>query len=361
MKNSNEINKLLEKYSIKFNEYEDLIQTHNSQIFPIEKIDIKMLKLALHRNIILGVYTCWENFCKDVIYDICINKYKKSFVGDSSMKNYLEVIFEKSYLKNKLFNSIQGNSILMEKDLLCSSNNIGYNEMKRLFSLININIVKEFEKQAKNDESFKLIIEELQSLVKVSSGCVELVKGCSSNEIFKAFKYIETVVQLRNEISHNYEISEVCSTESLIVIIKFFRWIFNAIYKVVISTIILKEKENKRSKMIAKLKIVNIYLEGGKTEEKPAIIELIFKNKECNIKNIKDKLILVYDSSNDLFREVEVISCKNSSGNNIKLVPRDGKIIAKISCGCKLKRGKNFEIYEFNPITVTDYKPILRL
>ncbi|MBM7689648.1 hypothetical protein BCR24_01585 [Enterococcus ureilyticus] len=337
---------MIDRYLKKINEviglielYENILTITHSRI----KEEANILKLNMYKSSVINLYTCWENYIKDIVYSSF--EENKSLIMDAGfIKDYIEHAFSKSYIKKDFLSTLDSNEIIISKKNLCSSNNLKYKEMLELFGRINFN-KDDLQKHFKNKNLDKTIEELNQSNVEIDIEGEEVPK----NEVEK---YLNTLVTHRNRISHAYDIDLIFNTKQLKNYCEFFKELMIIVneYKASQSIKMFKQLDNT---LVSEIKITNIWHENTVNPQTNAIIEtkITGKRKKIYIGEVK---WFVFDRNDKIYRRINVKSMRNKKRRKCKIIPIDELFSLEIDAECRITKGKTNELFEMNKAPLQD-------
>lgn len=216
-------------------EYKDLVNNFKSikELIDLEKEIIRKLnseqnlryRQVIHKNMIIEIYTFWENFVKNLIYNTYID-YKKYIVNEEFVKKYLKFINENSHIRKLFIKNIKHDSLNITLETLCHSNNLNDKVLKELFIRITFDI-QDLNKHIIGASKLNIAVENLKtSSIKIERRNEEdeenvstllnesLEDDISSKRLLDAvYNYIYSMVQLRNNVSHNFRVDEIYKLE----------------------------------------------------------------------------------------------------------------------------------------------------
>ncbi|MDR7696298.1 MAE_28990/MAE_18760 family HEPN-like nuclease [Lactococcus lactis] len=175
-------------------------------------------KKILHKNNLLEIYTFWENIIKDIIFST-FQEYKTSILNSKVLSNYIIDVHNKRYLRDAFHQElVEKNSIKISKDMLCASNNLTFEEIKKILKKIEFNL----ENLSEFINSDNRIIESMEELKKndiipLNSSDTDIVK----NNKDTCFAYVNLIVEERNKIAHGSASDEIYNSEKFLLIYDF--------------------------------------------------------------------------------------------------------------------------------------------
>lgn len=218
-----------------FNKVLELIELEETILTLLDGKQKNLYKKAIHKNVIIELYTFWENFVKNIIYSTYTN-YKKLIINERFLKKYFKQINENSYVRKKFLENINENVIEITIETLCHSNNLNDSVLRQLLGRINFDVT-DLDKHIDSSESLKNSIEELKaSFIKPIKR--EEINEDSLEESYQVTpekeqtitelrfldqvnNYLYTLIELRNEVSHSYNITEIYNLYDLKMLAKF--------------------------------------------------------------------------------------------------------------------------------------------
>lgn len=349
---------IVSEYQNKISEYISLIELHDNRLFKLKDINLNQLKETLHKNVILGIYTCWENFIRDIIFDSCILKFHSVFLSFDFWQKVLPSIFEKGYTKKPFIESLNKKNTYLTKELVCSSNNMNYKEVKRLFKILGICTDTYLSDAIKYSKIMTNKVENMQAIIPFRGD--ELTREAPNVTVIvnTAIKYIDSLVEYRNEIAHAYKLDEFLNAEQLRLYAEFVILLIDTIYKMLASYIVSKEYLNPNSKIAKVTKLDAIHLEGGQSQKNPAVIEINYltNGKE----RIKDKEFWIYDIKKSHCIEIKnEIIMRNEKENRCRIIPNNKKCYLTLVSGEKIEKSREYVLAELS--SLDEKKPTVTL
>lgn len=218
-----------------FNKVLELIELEETIFNLLDGKQKYLYKKAIHKNVIIELYTFWENFVKNVIYSTYTD-YKKLIVNEKFLKKYFKQINENSYVRKKFLENINENVIEITIETLCHSNNLNDSVLRQLLGRINFDVT-DLDKHIDSSANLKCSIQELNNSsikpiksegIKVDSleEFVQLTSETTQNITELRFldqvnSYLYTLIELRNEVSHSYTITEIYNLKDLKMLAEF--------------------------------------------------------------------------------------------------------------------------------------------
>ncbi|MED4018037.1 HEPN domain-containing protein [Sutcliffiella cohnii] len=189
-----------------------------------------MYKKMVHKNIVIEVYTLWESFVKSLVYD-CYKDYKKFIMGEKFFKQYFKSVQENSFVRKKFLKSISDDGLEITIETLCHSNNLNEKVLRELFTRITFNIGDLF-KHINTSKGLNNKIESLRnsSIPPVYHKEEDIDEGNEAQltddpqvdrYIDTVFGYLNTLIELRNQVAHSYIITEIYDIDALKILAEF--------------------------------------------------------------------------------------------------------------------------------------------
>lgn len=281
-------------------EIEKVIILNEEVLRTLEGEDKFLFKKSLHKNLTIEVYTFWENFVKNLIYNCYIN-YKKILVDKRFIKKFLEQVNEKSYSRQLFLKNIDENRFNITIENLCHSNNLNYNELEALFKRVMFDS-NEFKKHVEGFPGLEDAIKDLKdNAVIPPSDNVEIISN--ANGYVKA--YLDLFVSNRNSVAHQYQIIERYSIEQFKYILNFIKVLTLVVFEFCSSQLLKKgiSKKEKIGNILFPVEVIR-----GKSEHVNAILWIRNSSKKL-IK--KDDNLYCLDRTKDIYRIANIRSIKN--------------------------------------------------
>ncbi len=300
------------KYEITRIELSDLKKTLdlNEKIYNLiegkDKADYKVIK---HKSAIIEIYTFWENFIKQLVYD-CYYEYKNLIVDERFLINYFRNIHEKSHTRDIFKNNFDNGKIEISKESLCFSNNMSFKEMKNIFKRIGFN-VEDILKHLSDNPDLQTTINNLNNI-----GVIPVVEDEEGNDgterhtkrntnLFES--YINLLVEDRNAVAHQRDIQIVYNSCQLNELYNFVKVICEAVYEYSFSQLIIKSKQKRKPASISNTFYpIAVYSEN--TGSNNSIIGI--RNMSSHTIS-KDSEFYCFDDEKKLYRTLKIMECRH--------------------------------------------------
>lgn len=296
-----------------------------------------LFKKSYNKNLIIEIYTFWENFCKELIYD-CYCKYKKIIIDKDFLVNYFEHVQEKSFVRKLFLESIDDNKIDIKKDTLCASNNLNFDQLNDLFKRVRFS-KNDFVKHVGGSKNLEKVVKCLQNR-SIYPKFNEIKSKRSTIEYVEA--YLNLIVEDRNRVAHQYNIVDFYNLEQFQSILDFMKEITFIIFEFCMSQLI--KKSNKMDENISK-RIFPICVIRSNSGDKTAIIGI--KNNTKNIIN-KDMQLYFYDKNKNIYRMVKILRIVRNEKEYLEMLPTHSYSI-EVNTNASIKTTNNrFKIYKIS-------------
>lgn len=180
--------------------------------------ELRVFKNTLHKNLVIEIYTFWENFSKSIIYD-CYSNYKKLLVDKRFLVRFFKSVNEKSYVRQLFLKNIEENKLNITIENLCYSNNLNFRELELLFKRVMFD-VNDFYKHIDGFPGLQEAIKNLQES-SIEPVFEEVKSRYDTREYVEA--YLDLLVSNRNCVAHQYKIIEIYSIEQFQYILDFIK------------------------------------------------------------------------------------------------------------------------------------------
>ncbi|ETT45728.1 hypothetical protein C162_20381 [Paenibacillus sp. FSL R7-269] len=320
----------------------EIIKINGNILGTLHGKDASLFKKSSHKNLIIEIYTFWENFSKKIVFSYFEN-YKKILVDKNFLVNYFQHVQEKSYTRKLFLNSIDENKFNITPENLCYSNNLNFKELKSLFQRIMFN-ENEFAKHTENHKELETALEDLKN-----NQIVPIFKDIKTR--YEVIEYVEAylnvLVENRNIVSHQYQLVEVYTLKQFESILNFIKIMSSLVYEYCESQLLIKaiEKEELVCKRIFPLRVYK-----GNSRGQTAIIAI--RNSFHKIIT-KDTKLYCYDRANKIFRKVEIIKIFKFEKEHYEILPLETSTLEVQTVATINNRNHNFIIYALNPNTET--------
>jgi hypothetical protein len=294
-----------------------------------KKYPSKRLEKILTKNYILSLYTIWETYAKNKIFDT-YSDYEYILYTEEFIKRYLKKSFGKPYLSKEFLKDIKDTKV--KKEILCQSNNLNWNEFADLFSIVGLDINPLL---TLIDDSVE--IENIVNLLK-ERGLIPVYTNISTRLSGSVIGYLQLVVDLRNTISHTYkmEIGEQLNSKQMALLIHLLKCTIKLIEDHIEREISNKYIENIPPKPV--ISVTNVIRGCNASGNQEAIIEI----------NVIDQTI------NPFAKQLVINSITNSGyctitgirvGNfNLKKIPLSKTCTLTVTSTMKIRNGYQYEL-----------------
>lgn len=287
-------------FTLELKEIKEKIILNEKILKTLNGKDKQLFKKSLHKNLTIEIYTFWENFAKNLIYECYLN-YKKILVDTRFIKKFLQQVNEKSYSRNLFLKNIEENRFNITKENLCHSNNLNYNELESLFKRVMFDS-NEFYKHV---EEFPGLQESIDCLKEndIIPTFDEIDISTDVTEYMKA--YLNLIVENRNSVAHQYQITEIYNIDQFKFILEFIEILTLVVFEFCSSQLLklgLLKKE-KVSNILYPIKVIR-----SKSKDKNA---LLWVRNSCNKLIKKDEYIYVLDKSKNIYRLAKILTIMN--------------------------------------------------
>lgn len=343
-----------------FSEIYSLLELEKSIFSKLNGLDKLRYREVIHKTMVIELYTFWENFVKELIYDTYLT-HKKMIVDEEFIKKYFKNINENNYLRNKFLENISEDKITITIDTLCHSNNLDEKVLRDLFKRINFD-TNDLDKHLKSADLIKTSLISLQdsSIKKIEKNTqfeirVDDVQSDNGRHLRGIYDYIHTLVQLRNNVSHNFKVDEIYSIEDFEILSGFLYEVSFSILEFTKSQSIKKmisfhPTETKILRQVYPRKIFR------RTKDGFCIVGINnFGNKIIE----KDSVLYFYSSSLDIYQMAVVLEIKKNDDFVKEGLPYE-EMGLKLKTNMNLNRKDSFNLYHCNEVT-SEYSYVLTI
>lgn len=287
-------------FTSELEEINNIIILNEKILENLDGLDKHLFKRSLHKNLTIEIYTFWENFVKNIIYNCYLN-YKKILVDKKFIKKFLQQVNEKSYSRNLFLKNIEDNRFNITIDNLCHSNNLNYKELQSLFK----RIMFDSNELEKHIQEFPGLSESIECLK--NSAITPTFNECEINKDTSGYveAYLNLIVENRNSVAHQYQISEIYSINQFKHILKFIELLTLVVFEFC-SSQLLKLGMAKKEKISNTLYPVQVIR--GKSKDMNA---LLWVRNSCNKSISKNEIIYLLDKTKNIYRVGKIITIKN--------------------------------------------------
>ncbi|MCA0386251.1 MAG: hypothetical protein LCH34_11700 [Firmicutes bacterium] len=316
-------------------EYEDLyesIQLKRKILSTLSGRDLTIFKKMTHRNLVLSIYTSWDNVIKRSVYDSFVN-YKEIIVDASFIKKYFKSVNEKRYVYADFISNISDNQFLITLENLCFSNNLNSKELFELLKRMKFD-VNALRVHILKDYRVASAINNLKE-----SGVALIFKGTERPQnIFEYFiAYLDLLIESRNSIAHKYEDDYHFNIDQLDYYLKFIICSTITINEYIQSQVLIKAQEKKVriSNRFYPLKVIRSSDANGRS-----IIGI--RNISSKVFS-KDTILYCYDKTENIYREVKIAKIMKNSKEVQEILPYEDYSL-EVYCQVKIKSEVKFKI-----------------
>lgn len=326
-----------ESLTKELDEISKVIHLNNSILEGIMGEDKLIFKKSVHKNLIIEIYTFWENYVKKIMYN-CYENYKKIIVDREFIVNYIQQVQEKSYTRQLFLASLDENKLNITIENLCYSNNLNYKELNSLFKRLLFK-VDDFNKHIDKHPALDRVINELKL-----SGIDPVFKIVKSR--YETSEYVEAYLNLlvenRNIVAHQYELTDIYNLAQFEKIRDFVKELADILYEYCGSQLIKKAKQ--KSECIYK-RFLPIKVIKGNSAGKTAIIGI----RNISLRKIgKDSKLYCYDKNKDIYRTLSIINLKKENKECNEILPLESYSMEVYTNTSLNNKYKNFIIYDLD-------------
>ena len=284
-------------YESELQNIQDIIDLNRKIQGTLKGKELRVFKNTLHKNLVIEIYTFWENFSKSIIYD-CYFNYKKLLVDKRFLVNFFKNVNEKSYVRQLFLKNIEENKLNITIENLCYSNNLTFKELESLFKRVMFD-VNDFYKHI---DGFPELQETIKSLQDSSIEPVfeEVKSRYDTREYVEA--YLDLLVNNRNSVAHQYKITEIYSLEQFQDIFNFIKIMVLVVVEFVTSQLLKKGLIKKEivSNLLHPVKVIR-----SNSNNKSAILWV--RNSSCKSIN-KNEKFYYYDRAKKIYRMANILT-----------------------------------------------------
>ncbi|GAM14278.1 hypothetical protein [Mesobacillus selenatarsenatis] len=293
------------------------------------KYPSKRLEKILIRNYILSLYTIWETYAKNKIYDT-YSDFEYILHTEEFIKRYLKKSFGKSYLSKEFLKDIKDTKV--KKEILCQSNNLNWTEFAELFSIVGLDINPLVSLIDDSEE-----IEKIVNLLK-SSGLIPVHTNISTRLSGSVSGYFQLVVDLRNTISHTYkmEIGEQLNSKQMTLLIHLFKCTINLIEKHIETEISKKYIESSNLRPV--ISVTNVIRGCNASGNQEAIIEINVLDQTIDQAT---KKLVIKSATNSGYCNISGIRIGNF---NLNKIPLNKTCTLTVTSTMKIRNGYQYEL-----------------
>lgn len=296
--------------------------------------DALKYRRIIHKNLVIEIYTFWENFAKELIFHF-YKKYKKVIVNTMFIKRYLKSVQANSHIRNVFLGNITDDGFNITIDSLCHSNNLSYSVLTELYKKICFDL-DDFSIHVKESIELDTAISELKSNSvdpifdeeKPPYSKLNYVKG-----------YLEVLVRSRNIVAHQYQVTEIFKIDQLQSISKFVVALCSVMIEYCSSQVIKKsiEKEESISKRMFPKAIFRSNTQGGTA--------LLWIRSYSKTAIHKESDLFAYDKSTGIYKKVEIRQIMDNHQKVCDQILPYVDYSIEVSTECKIrKRHQTFNV-----------------
>jgi hypothetical protein len=293
------------------------------------KYPSKRLEKILIRNYILSLYTIWETYAKNKIYDT-YSDFEYLLHTEEFIKRYLKKSFGKPYLSKEFLKDIKDTKV--KKEILCQSNNLNWTEFAELFSTLGLD----------SNPLVSLIDDsvEIENIVNIlkSSGLIPVHTNISTRLSGSVIGYFQLVVDLRNTISHTYkmEIGEQLNSKQMTLLIHLFKCTINIIEKHIEAEISKKYIEGSNLRPV--ITVTNVIRGCNASGNQEALIEINVLDQAIDLAT---KQLVIKSATNSGYCNLTGIRIGNC---NLNKIPLNKTCTLRVTSTIKIRNGYQYEL-----------------
>ncbi|PGR23031.1 hypothetical protein COC52_24880 [Priestia megaterium] len=280
---------------------QDLFTMEEKIINLLPQDDARKYRRIIHKNLVIEIYTFWENFVKELIFE-CYKKYKKVIVNTQFIKRYFKSIQDNSYIRKVFLGNITDEGFNITIESLCHSNNLNYDVLTDLYSKLCFD-KNDFAIHLNENTSLSCTINDLKGNF-VEPIFDETTKP-PYNKIQNIKGYLQVLVASRNTVAHQYQVSEIFTLNQLQSIFNFIVALCEVIIEYCSSQILKKSAEMKEN--ISKRVFPKLIIRSN-SKERTAILWIRSYSKKIVPKN---KALFCYDKNSGIYRKASIVQIKN--------------------------------------------------
>ncbi|MVX62222.1 hypothetical protein GKZ28_00720 [Clostridium chromiireducens] len=338
-----------DSFTKEIDEISQIISLNQRIISTLNGSDLSLFKKSLHKNLTIAIYTFWENFSKNLIYNCYIN-YKKILVDKDFLINFFQHIQEKSFARQLFLNSIDDNKFNITMENLCYSNNLNYKELKSLFKRVMFNS----DQLRKHLDKFPELSEAIEDLK--TNAVYPVFQTVKSHYDVSDYleAYINLFVENRNTVAHQYQITEIYSLDQFESILNFIKAVTLLIFEFCGSQLLIKAKE--KGEVVYKRLLPLCVIKGNPAGE-TAIIGIRNISQKTITKDVK---LYCFDRGNNIYRTVDIIKIIKDGKEHNEILPLEAYSLEVQTNATINKRNDKFIVCELNQNCVSyDYQVIV--
>lgn len=306
----------------------------------IESFDMKVVKAKntnkfdsiIQRNFIISYYTIWETYIKYRLYDV-YQENEELLYNEVFIKKYFEKIMSKNYISKIFLQKINISDV--QKEILCDSNNLNWNEIENFILLIGFDI-NSLKKNIQKDQDIDVIIR-----LMANNGIFPVYKDTNNEQnslMRKVVGYIQYMVDLRNQISHNYNnrIGDVLNKNKITLMIHFLKKIISIVDSFINEEIF---ERLKNSEYLEDLLNINNVIKGCNTDiENTCVLEVLIPPEGIEL----PKQLYLKSATGAVEKmEIVTIKCKNV---NLRGFFKGKMNSIEVRTTMKVRNGRDFKI-----------------
>lgn len=287
------IRKYIDNNLSKLRDELNLMRATRNILLDQEKKLFKTHETIMNKYFAISIYTCWETFVQKFMFYL-LSDYSDILFDKILFKKYLNSAFEKNYHKKRFLETFLDEKTEIIPEILFSSNNMTLSEVKKLITRLSFDYNRLRDKINKDS----LVITELKRLDDL--GIYPTLKNEKAKKPFdKVEGYIQLLVEVRNDLSHNYGQFESYSIDQMLSLINFVECIQEIFIDFSMLEVIYRGLAIPES--FIKVEVYKIEKSNSKKDKYSLIsINMPSNYTESSVKSIQSLIISDADSEADL-------------------------------------------------------------
>lgn len=297
---------------------------------------------------------------KSLVYD-CFRDYKKFILGEKFFKQYFKTVQENSFVRKKFLKSISDDGLEITIETLCHSNNLNAKVLRELFTRITFN-VEDLPKHINTSKGLNDKIENLRNssippfYFKDEEEIDERNEALSTDDpkfnryIDTVFGYLNTLIELRNQVAHSYIITEIYDIGDLKIFAEFIYELCFVLLEYCGSQII-KKSTDFGEPIIKRLYPLKVFMNTSKCK---AILGV---NNTSNKSLNKGDTLYLFNNGEGIYKFANITGIQSERKTIEELLPYHAGALEIWTEGVIRKEHKTFYLYDIVATkNETDYK-----
>jgi len=279
------------------------------------------LRNGIRKNSIISLYTSWESFVKEILFETIFYN-QKLLNNDHTLTKMISKVNSNNFLSSSFYN-LEQNKIVLSKNVLTHSNNMSMHAFYCILESFDFNrndLFLHINIGPRRDYFSEISLNELKATAPINTidSADDLKLPKDSSDIVKFYhEKIFELVKFRNIVAHSDKANEIWSLDEISTMANILKSLIITIDEFLIGQIIKKTTElPSEINGVKKINVTKAYPRHSSLEIDPP--------NNIRGKNINDFIFFAKDRKRKIFREIKIVKLKNLRQNTCKNIPITG-------------------------------------